>query len=96
MIKNKLKDLQRIIPNLKNNITNNNKYQGIKIMTNIDNMKIPEKVQKKNLPELKLAKIKNRPDSESENEYRGKSLNNTNMQLNSKNHSNITKKRQRK
>ena len=93
MIKNKLKDLQRITPNLKDNITNNNKYQGIKIMTNIDNMKIPEKVQKKNLPELKLAKIKNRPDSESENEYRGKSLNNTNMQLNSKNHSNITKKK---
>ena len=93
MLKNKLKDLQRISPNLKDTITNNNKYQGIKKMTNIDNMKIPEKLQKKNLPELKLAKIKNRPDSESENEYRGKSLNNTNMQLNAKNPSNITKKK---
>ena len=93
MLKNKLKDLQRISPNLKDTITNNNKYQGIKKMTNIDNMKIPEKLQKKNLPELKLAKIKNRPDSESENEYRGKSLNNTNMQVNSKNPSNMTKKK---
>ena len=93
MLKNKLKDLQRINPNLKDNITNNNNYQGIKKMANIDNMKIPEKIQKKNLPELKLAKIKNRPDSESENEYRGKSLNNTNMQLNSKNPSNISKKK---
>ena len=61
MIKNKLKDLQKINPNLKDNITNNIKYQGIKKMVNIDNMKIPEKI-KKNLPELKLTKIKNRPD----------------------------------
>ena len=48
MIKNKLKDLQKINPNLKDNITNNIKYQGIKKMVNIDNMKIPEKIQKKN------------------------------------------------
>ena len=93
MLKNKLKDLQRISPKLKDNITTNIKYQGIKKMTNnIDNMKIPEKI-KKNLPELKLTKIKNRPDTESENEYRGKSINNTNNQLNSKNPSNASKKK---
>jgi serine/threonine protein phosphatase PrpC len=45
-------------------------------------MKTQEKIQKKNLPELKLAKIKAKPDSDSENEYRGKSINN--KQLNNK------------
>ena len=82
MLKNKLKDLQKITPNLKDNITNNIKYQGIKKISNIDNMKTQEKIQKKNLPELKLAKIKTKPDSDSENEYRGKSINN--KQLNNK------------
>ena len=93
MLKNTLKDLQRINPNLKDNISNNIKYKGIKKMTNIDNMKMPEKTTKKNLPELKLTKIKTRPDSESDNEYRGKSINNTNIQLNNKKPSNITKKK---
>ena len=83
MLKNKLKDLQKITPNLKDNITNNIKYQGIKKISNIDNMKTQEKIQKKNLPELKLAKIKTKPDSDSENEYRGKSINN--RQINNKN-----------
>ena len=83
MLKNKLKDLQKITPNLKDNITNNIKYQGIKKISNIDNMKTQEKIQKKNLPELKLAKIKTKPDSDSENEYRGKSINN--KQINNKN-----------
>ena len=82
MLKNKLKDLQKITPNLKDNITNNIKYQGIKKISNIDNMKTQEKIQKKNLPELKLAKIKTKPDSDSENEYRGKSINN--KQINNK------------
>ena len=82
MLKNKLKDLQKITPSLKDNITNNIKYQGIKKISNIDNMKTQEKIQKKNLPELKLAKIKTKPDSDPENEYRGKSINN--KQLNNK------------
>ena len=43
MLKNKL---QKITPNLKDNITNNIKYQGMKKMTN-DNMKTQEKAQKK-------------------------------------------------
>ena len=85
MLKNKFKDLQKINSNIKDNLTNNTKYQGIKKMNNIDNMKIPEKIPKKNLPELKLAKLKTRPDSESDNDYRGKSINNINTQLNSKN-----------
>ena len=93
MLKNKFKDLQKINPNLKDNITNNIKYQGIKKMTNVDNMKIPEKISKKNLPELKLTKLKTRPDTESENEYRGKSINNINIQLNSKNPSNLMRKK---
>ena len=93
MIKNKLKDLQKINPNLKDNITNNIKYQGIKKMVNIDNMKIPEKIQKKNLPELKLTKLKTRPDTEAEIEYRGKSINNTNIQLNAKNQQNLGRKK---
>ena len=49
-------------------------------MTNFDNAKIPEKLQKKNLPELKLIKLKSRLDYDSENEYRGKSINNINIQ----------------
>ena len=93
MIKNKFKDLQKINSNIKDNITNNIKYQGIKKMNNIDNMKIPEKIQKKkNLPEL-LTKLKARQDSESDNDYRGKSINHTNTQLNTKNPSNIIRKK---
>ena len=88
MFKNKLKDLQKINPNLKDNKTNNIKYQGIKKMTNIDNMKMQEKIPKKNLPELKLTKLKARPDTEAENELRGKRINNTNIQLNIKNQPN--------
>ena len=94
MLKNKLKDLQKINPNLKDNINNNIKYQGIKKLTNIDNAKIQEKIQKKKFPELKLTKIKTIQDSESENEYRGKSINNINIQqLNVKNPSNLPKKK---
>jgi len=93
MMKNKFKDLQKINSNIKDNITNNIKYQGIKKMTNIEGIKIAEKIQKKNLPELKLTKLKTRPESESENEYRGKSINNTNTQLNTKNPSNLSKKK---
>ena len=93
MLKNKFKDLQKLNPNLKDNIANNIKYQGIKKMANVDNMKIPEKIQKKNLPELKLTKLKTRPDTETENEYRGKSINNTNIQLNTKNPTNLIRKK---
>ena len=80
MLKNKLKEFQKINPNLKDNITHNIKYQTIKKMTNFDNTKIPEKLPKKNLPELKLIKLKSRLDYDSENEYRGKSINNINIQ----------------
>jgi len=93
MMKNKFKDLQKINSNIKDNITNIINYQGIKKMTNIEGIKIAEKIQKKNLPELKLTKLKTRPESESENEYRGKSINNTNTQLNTKNPSNLSKKK---
>ena len=47
MLKNKLKDFQKINPNLKDNMTHNVKYQTIKKMTNFDNAKIPEKIPKK-------------------------------------------------
>ena len=80
MLKNKLKDFQKINPNLKDNITNNIKYQAIKKIGNIDNAKIPEKVPKKNLPELKLMKLKSRLEYDTENDYRGKSINNINIQ----------------
>ena len=49
-------------------------------MTNFDNAKIPEKIPKKNLPELKLIKLKSRLDYDSENDFRGKSINNINIQ----------------
>ena len=71
MLKNKYKDLQKINSNIKDNINNNIKFQGMKKMSNIEGIKIAEKMQKKNLPELKLTKLKTRPESESENEYRG-------------------------
>ena len=80
MLKNKLKDFQKINPNLKDNLTNNIKYQTIKKIGNIDNAKIPEKVPKKNLPELKLMKLKSRLEYDTENDYRGKSINNINVQ----------------
>ena len=89
MLKNKL---QKITPSLKDNIANNIKYQGMKKITNTDNMKTQEKIQKKNLPEIKLAKIKTKSDSESENEQRGRNINNTNMQLNNNNLLNKKKK----
>ena len=87
------KKLQKITPNLKDNIANNIKYQGMKKITNIDNMKTQEKIQKKNLPEIKLAKIKTKSDSESENEQRGRTINNTNMQLNTNNNNLLNKKK---
>ena len=93
MLKNKYKDLQKINSNVKDNINNNIKFQGMKKMSNIEGIKIAEKMQKKNLPELKLTKLKTRPESESDNDYRGKSINNTNMPLNSKNQSNLSKKK---
>ena len=80
MLKNKLKDFQKINPNLKDNLTNNIKYQTIKKIGNIDNAKIPEKVPKKNLPELKLMKLKSRLEYDTEKDYRGKSINNINIQ----------------
>ena len=80
MLKNKLKDYQKINPNLKDNMTHNIKYQTIKKMTNFDNVKIQEKVPKKNFPELKLIKLKSRLDNDTENDYRGKSINNINIQ----------------
>ena len=80
MLKNKLKDFQKINPNLKDNLTNNIKYQTIKKIGNIDSAKIPEKVPKKNLPELKLMKLKSRLEYDTENDYRGKSINNINIQ----------------
>ena len=80
MLKNKLKDLQKINQNLKDNLTNNIKYQTIKKIGNIDNAKMPEKVPKKNLPELKLMKLKSRLEYDTENDYRGKSINNINIQ----------------
>ena len=80
MLKNKLKDFQKINPNLKDNLSNNIKYQSIKKIGNIDNAKIPEKVPKKNLPELKLMKLKSRLEYDTENDYRGKSINNINIQ----------------
>ena len=91
MLINKLKDLQKINSSFKDNIPNSIKYQGIKKFVNIDNMKMQEKT-KKNLPELKLTKLKKRPDTEFENDYRGKSINNTNIQLNVKKHQNHSKK----
>ena len=93
MLKNKLKDLQKLNSGLKESLVNNIKYKGIKKLSNGDNMKIAEKIPKKNLPELKLTKLKSRPDSESENETRGKSINNNYMPINAKNPSNIFKKK---
>ena len=92
MLKNKLKDFQKINPNLKDNLTNNIKFQTIKKLTNIDNSKTQEKISKKNLPELKLMKKLSRRDYDSENDYKGKSINNINIQqLNVKN--NLPKKK---
>jgi len=64
----------------------------MKKITNIDNIKIQEKIQKKNLSEIILSKLKTKPDSESENKQRGRNINNTNMQLNSNNILNKKKK----
>ena len=69
--KAKLKDLQKITPAIKTN-SNYNKNLMSKRLSNIDNLKL---YPKKALPELKLTKFKSRPDSENENEIRGKSLN---------------------
>ena len=92
MLKNKLKDFQKINPNLKDNISNNIKYQTIKKIGSIDNTKIQEKNQKKNLPELKLIKFKSKLEYDTENDYRGKSINNINIQqINPK--SNLPKKK---
>ena len=58
MLKNKLKDFQKINPNLKDNLSNNIKYQSIKKIGNIDNAKIPEKVPKKKFTRIKINEIK--------------------------------------
>ena len=80
MLKPKLKDFQKINSNLKDNLTSNIKYQPLKKNTNVDNTKIQEKIPKKNLPELKLMKKISRREYDTENDYKGKSINNINIQ----------------
>ena len=80
MLKSKLKDFQKINSNLKDNLTSNIKYQPLKKITNVDNTKIQEKIPKKNLPELKLMKKISRREYDTENDYKGKSINNINIQ----------------
>ena len=75
--KTKLKDLQKITPTIKTN-ANFSKNIMSKRMSNNDNIKL---YPKKHLPELKLTKLKSRPDSDTENEVRGKSLNNNQNQI---------------
>ena len=74
--KAKLKDLQKITPTIKTN-SNFSKNIMSKRINNNENIKL---YPKKHLPELKLTKLKPRPDSEKENEVRGKSLNNNQNQ----------------
>ena len=62
-----MKEFQNLNPILKDNYFNNKFTQSRKTIAH-ENMKFLDKVPKKNLPELKLAKINMRPGSNSETE----------------------------
>ena len=78
MLKSKLKESQKLNFNRKDNYINTSKCQR---STMYDNIRFKDKMPKKNLPELRLTKIKIRSESENENEFRGKNINNTNSQI---------------
>ena len=60
-----MKEFQKQIPTLKDNFINN-KFPKTRRSTKNENIKISEPIQKNNLPELKLTKIKLRPISDPE------------------------------
>ena len=78
MLKSKLKESQKLNFNRKDNYINTSKCQR---STLYDNIRFIDKMPKRNLPELRLTKIKIRSESENENEFRGKNINNTNSQV---------------
>ena len=78
MLKSKIKELQKLNYTRKDNYINTSKCQR---STMYDNIRFKDKMPKKNLPELRLTKIKIRSESENENELRGKKVNNTNSQI---------------
>ena len=78
MLKTKIKELQKLNSTRKDNYINTSKCQR---STMYDNIRFMDKIPKKNLPELRLTKIKIRSESENENELRGKNINNTNSQI---------------
>ena len=59
---------------------------NLKNKLNLDNLKIPDKFFKKNLPELRLTNLKSRPGTESPGKNRNQSLskNLTSVQTNEK------------
>jgi len=67
-----MKEFQNMNPILKDNFINN-KFPLNKISMN-ENINFSEKIPKKNLPELKLTKLKLRPgaEQESDNNYQNK------------------------
>ena len=60
MFKKKLKELRMGNNSLENDISHQNKYQPIKKVNIINNQKLPDNFTRRNLPELKLSKLKSR------------------------------------
>ena len=60
MFKKKLKELRMGNNSLENDINHQSKYQPIKKVNIINNQKLPDNFTRRNLPELKLSKLKSR------------------------------------
>ena len=68
MFKKKLKELRMGNSSLENDQNHQNKYQPIKKVNIINNQKFPDNFTKRNLPELKLSKLKSKISLETDNE----------------------------
>ena len=68
MFKKKLKELRMGNSSLENDQNHQNKYQPIKKVNIINNQKFPDNFTKRNLPELKLSKLKSKIALETDNE----------------------------
>ncbi len=68
MFKKKLKELRMGNSSLENEQNHQNKYQPIKKVNIINNQKFPDNFTKRNLPELKLSKLKSKIALETDNE----------------------------
>ena len=84
----------KIYQNLNEDTNTNVLFKGITKKININDIKKTNKIQKKNLPELKLTNLKSRTGIEFQNKFRGKSINNISFSPSNEKNNSIKKKQE--